>query len=95
MNDWNAAVDSYIHESLDMRPNFEIELKAKIDSRGGPLHKRCEEEGCINVEGRDVDKMKCCSRCKLVCSNIGIYASSCVTINCICNRLFTAVESVS
>ncbi len=76
MEEWNAAVDSYINEELDMTPIFEIEMEAKIDSRGGPLYKCCEAEGCDSVEGRDVDKMKCCSGCKLVCNGGTYYISS-------------------
>lgn len=32
----------------------------------GPLYKVSENDGCCAVEGRDVDKMKWCSTCKLV-----------------------------
>lgn len=94
MEEWNAAVDSYIDEVLDMTPVFEIEMGAKIDSRGGPLYKCCEAEGCKSVEGRDVVKMKCCSGCKLVCNN-GIYISSRFTADRISHRSSTAVGSVS
>lgn len=31
----------------------------------GPLYKVSENDGCCAVEGRDVDKMKWCSTCKL------------------------------
>lgn len=65
MKEWNAAVDLYIQQSTDMRWNFAIEAKAKIDSHGGPLYKR-ESQGCINLEGMDVEALKCCSGYKLV-----------------------------
>ena len=68
--EWNTAIDAYIAEASDGRSTFEIELGAKVDSHGGPLYKRCEAEDCTATEGREVEKMKCCSGCKLVCNNV-------------------------
>lgn len=91
MYEWNAVVDSYILKSFDLRPTFEIELEAKIDSRGGPLHKRCEATGCLNVAGRDIEKMMCCSGCKLV-GDVVLFVCGRLTHCC---RSCTAVGSVS
>ncbi|KAF7796456.1 hypothetical protein EIP86_007633 [Pleurotus ostreatoroseus] len=66
MNKWNTAVDAYISESSDKRSTFDIELEAKVDSHGGPRYKRCEANGCVSTEGREVEKMKCCSGCKRI-----------------------------
>ena len=66
MNKWNADVDAYISESSDKRSTFDIELEAKIGWHGGPHYKRCEAKGCVNTEGREIEKMKRCSGCKRV-----------------------------
>lgn len=66
MEEWNSAVEKYIISGVDGRSRFDIELEAKIGMSGGPLYKKCEAEGCTNVEGREVEKMKCCGSCKLV-----------------------------
>ena len=68
MKEWNSLIDEYIRETFDLRPTWDIEIEAKVDSRGGPLYKKCEVEGCSKVGGRDVEKMKCCSGYKLVCN---------------------------
>ena len=60
-------MDEYIILGKDPRPRLDIELAAKIGLHGGPLYRRCESRDCNKVEGRDVDKMKCCAKCKLVC----------------------------
>lgn len=68
MEEWNHSVEEYIKSSGDTRQKFDIELEAKIGMSGGPLYERCEAEGCPKVESRDVDKMKCCGSCKMVCT---------------------------
>ncbi len=66
MDEWNKAVDQYIALGKDKRAKSQIELEAKIGMSGGPLYRYCEASDCPRVEGRDVEKMKCCSGCKLV-----------------------------
>lgn len=63
---WNAAVDSYISRGDDSRTRAEIERAAKIGLSGGALYQRCEGVGCDKVEGKNIEKLKPCSRCKLV-----------------------------
>lgn len=63
---WNTLVDKYILNEYDSRSRLEIEIEAKIGLDGGPLFKQCEAKGCTNVEGRDINKLKYCSGCKLV-----------------------------
>lgn len=70
MNEWNGAVDRYIATKKDPRPRFDIELEAKIGPHGGPLYRECEAEDCDRVECRDVEKLKCCGSCKLVCMTL-------------------------
>lgn len=65
-DEWNAAVDEYVASGIDGRPVWDIEANSKIGLNGGPLYKGCEAEDCDNIEGRYVEKMKCCSSCKLV-----------------------------
>ena len=67
MDEWNNQVDRYIATAGDPRPRFDIELQAKIGIHGGPLYRRCEAEDCDRVEVRDVEKLKCCGSCKMVC----------------------------
>ncbi|PSR82006.1 hypothetical protein PHLCEN_2v6181 [Hermanssonia centrifuga] len=66
MDEWNKAVDQYIALGKDKRAKSQIELEAKIEMSGGPLYRCCEASDCPRVEGRDVEKMKCCSACKLL-----------------------------
>ncbi|KAJ3551213.1 hypothetical protein NM688_g4838 [Phlebia brevispora] len=66
MDTWNADVDKYVLDGHDPRSALDIEIEAKIATHGGPLHRRCEADGCTKVEGRDIEKLKCCSKCKLV-----------------------------
>lgn len=63
---WNAAVDSYISQGKDMRTRVEIEQAAKIGLSGGALYRHCEGIGCNKIEGRNIEKLKPCSRCKMV-----------------------------
>ncbi|KAF7796457.1 hypothetical protein EIP86_007634 [Pleurotus ostreatoroseus] len=42
MKEWTCLIDEYIRETFDLRPTWDIEIEAKIDSRGGPLYKKCE-----------------------------------------------------
>ncbi|KAJ7442658.1 hypothetical protein FB451DRAFT_1105628 [Mycena latifolia] len=64
-NTWNAAVDKYIASGEDSRPRFEIEVAAKIGTSLGPLFRACEAEGCNKLEGRDIEKVSTCARCKM------------------------------
>ncbi|KAJ3551210.1 hypothetical protein NM688_g4837 [Phlebia brevispora] len=66
MDEWNTEVDKYISNKCDPRSTLEIEVEDKIGLHGGPLHRRCEAKNCSNIEGRDVEKLKYCSGCKLV-----------------------------
>ncbi|KAJ6520225.1 hypothetical protein C8R45DRAFT_53599 [Mycena sanguinolenta] len=63
--EWNSAVDKYIASGADSRPRFEIESAAKIGISLGALHRVCEADGCEKVEGRDIEKVSTCSRCKM------------------------------
>ncbi|KAF7337585.1 hypothetical protein MSAN_02231800 [Mycena sanguinolenta] len=63
--DWNAAVDGYIAGGTDNRPRFAIEAAAKVGISLGALHRTCEADGCDKVEGRDIEKVATCSRCKM------------------------------
>ncbi|KAJ7640799.1 hypothetical protein DFH06DRAFT_1215271 [Mycena polygramma] len=64
MSKWNQAVDDYITSGVDHRGRRVIENAAKIGSTGGPLFRRCEANGCANVEGRESVKLLLCSGCK-------------------------------
>ncbi|KAJ6473641.1 hypothetical protein C8R47DRAFT_1145096 [Mycena vitilis] len=61
---WNQAVDDYITSGVDYRGRRIIENAAKIGSTGGPLFRRCEANGCPNVEGRESVQLLLCSGCK-------------------------------
>ncbi|KIJ67895.1 hypothetical protein HYDPIDRAFT_25356 [Hydnomerulius pinastri MD-312] len=63
--DWNVEVDKYIASGVDPRPREEIELAAKIGPNNGALYWHCEGVGCTKVEGRDVQKLHVCAKCKL------------------------------
>ncbi|KAJ7486059.1 hypothetical protein B0H11DRAFT_1861539 [Mycena galericulata] len=64
-SEWNEAVDSYIATGVDPRPHAEIEAAAKISISLGPLARTCEAENCHKVEGRDMQKVSMCGRCKM------------------------------
>ncbi|KAJ7695939.1 hypothetical protein B0H17DRAFT_1131132 [Mycena rosella] len=63
--EWNAAVDKYIESGVDSRPRSEIEEAAKIGISLGAMYRACEADGCDKVEGRDIEKMLTCARCKM------------------------------
>ncbi|KAJ7685571.1 hypothetical protein DFH06DRAFT_1119004 [Mycena polygramma] len=63
---WNAAVDEYIACGVDPRPTEIIENAAKVGLAGGPLHRRCEAGGCLNLEYRKGVKLSLCSGCEKV-----------------------------
>ncbi|KAJ7078085.1 hypothetical protein C8R44DRAFT_825635 [Mycena epipterygia] len=60
---WNQAVDDYIESGVDRRPRKSIENAAMLGMAGGPLYRKCEADGCPNVEGRDSVKLLVCSGC--------------------------------
>ncbi|KAJ6595675.1 hypothetical protein DFH09DRAFT_905714 [Mycena vulgaris] len=60
---WNLAVDDYIASGDDHRGRRSIEDAAKIGMTGGPLYRKCEADGCGNVEGRESVKLLVCSGC--------------------------------
>lgn len=64
--EWNAAVDKYINSGVDPRPRSSIEAAAKIGISLGAMYRKCQADGCDKVEGRDIEKMSTCSRCKVV-----------------------------
>lgn len=68
VNNWNQVVDDYIASGVDHRGRRIIENAAKIGVAGGPLFRRCEADGCANVEGRNGVKLLVCSGCKMVCA---------------------------
>ncbi|KAF8215754.1 hypothetical protein K438DRAFT_1926263 [Mycena galopus ATCC 62051] len=63
--EWNAAVDKYIAGGTDSRPRFEIEAAAKVGISLGAMYRACEADGCDKVEGRDIEKVATCARCKM------------------------------
>ncbi|KAJ6585131.1 hypothetical protein B0H19DRAFT_1108411 [Mycena capillaripes] len=63
--EWNAAVDNYIDSDVDTRPRSAIEAAAKIGVSLGAMFNACEADGCDKVEGRDIEKVLTCSRCKV------------------------------
>jgi len=65
---WNTLVDAYILESGDPRPPKEIERAAKIGTWGGALFRVCEGVECGKAEGREIENLKLCSRCQIVCA---------------------------
>ncbi|KAJ7025353.1 hypothetical protein C8F04DRAFT_1010003 [Mycena alexandri] len=63
--EWNAAVDKYIESGVDSRPRSDIEAAAKIGISLGAILRVCEADGCDKVEGREIDKVLTCARCKM------------------------------
>ncbi|KAF7337584.1 hypothetical protein MSAN_02231700 [Mycena sanguinolenta] len=63
--EWNFAVDKYIAGGTDSRPRLEIETAAKIGISLGAMYRACEADGCDKVEGRELEKVSTCSRCKM------------------------------
>lgn len=63
---WNHAIDEYISHGTDKRQKIEIERAAKIGRSLGALYKKCEGVNCERQEGKDIDKLVCCSKCKIV-----------------------------
>ncbi|KAJ7486061.1 hypothetical protein B0H11DRAFT_2016794 [Mycena galericulata] len=63
--EWNEAVDRYIAIGVDPRPRAEIEAGAKISISLGPLVRICEADNCLKVEGRNMQKVSMCGRCKM------------------------------
>ncbi|KAJ7784435.1 hypothetical protein B0H16DRAFT_1402350 [Mycena metata] len=63
--EWNAAVDKYIESGVDSRPRSDIEAAAKIGISLGAMLRVCEADSCDKVEGRDMDKVLTCARCKM------------------------------
>jgi hypothetical protein len=65
MEEWNPVIDEYISSGRDQRPRDEIERAAKIGLSNGALYRRCEGANCDKVEGKNLQKSLCCSRCKM------------------------------
>ncbi|KAJ7675701.1 hypothetical protein DFH06DRAFT_977096 [Mycena polygramma] len=63
--EWNAAVDKYIESGVDPRPRSEIEWAAKIGISLGAMYRGCDAAGCNKIEGRDIQKLLTCARCKV------------------------------
>lgn len=63
--EWNASVDEYISSGVDSRSRSEIEEAAKIGISLGAMYRACEADGCNKVEGRDIEKVSTCARCKM------------------------------
>ncbi|KAJ7486011.1 hypothetical protein B0H11DRAFT_1861445 [Mycena galericulata] len=63
--EWNAAVDKYIVSGVDSRPRPEIEEAAKVGISLGAMYRTCEADGCGKVEGRGIEKVSTCARCKM------------------------------
>ncbi|KAJ7178746.1 hypothetical protein C8R43DRAFT_470548 [Mycena crocata] len=69
---WNSLVDDYIDTNAgDKRSRHIIERAAKIGTWHGALIRTCEGPGCTKTEGKDVESLKTCSRCKM-----SVYCSS-------------------
>jgi hypothetical protein len=66
MGHWNQAVDDYIASGVDHRGRRIIENAAKIGIAGGLLFRKCEANGCANIEGRDSVRLLVCAGCKTV-----------------------------
>jgi len=63
---WNAAIDKYIADvGLSVQRKEEIERTAKIGHSNGALYRTCEGVGCNKLEGRDIEKLDCCSTCRM------------------------------
>jgi len=62
---WNHAIDTYISLGSDKRPRAEIERATKIGRSNGALYRTCEGVNCSKLEGKDIDKLVCCSKCKI------------------------------
>lgn len=77
---WNDLIDKYIAKGTDPRSTFEIELVAKIGPNFGPLYRTCEFPGCGKIEGRDIQRLQICSRCKMVGVEICLLASADCTL---------------
>ncbi|KAF8130057.1 hypothetical protein K438DRAFT_1788834 [Mycena galopus ATCC 62051] len=63
---WNDAVDKYIALGVDSRPRVEIEAAAKIGVSLGAMFRICEAEGCEKAEGRNMEQVSVCGRCKML-----------------------------
>ncbi|KAJ6559057.1 hypothetical protein DFH09DRAFT_921755 [Mycena vulgaris] len=63
--EWNAAVDKYIASGTDSRPRSDIEEAAKVGISLGAMYRACEADGCDKVEGRGIEKVSTCARCKM------------------------------
>ncbi|KAJ7147094.1 hypothetical protein C8R43DRAFT_1129874 [Mycena crocata] len=63
--EWNASIDRYIASGVDSRPNSEIEEAAKIGISLGAMYRACEADGCNKVEGRGIERVTTCARCKM------------------------------
>ncbi|KAK7063879.1 hypothetical protein R3P38DRAFT_15964 [Favolaschia claudopus] len=63
--EWNVAVDKYIASGSDPRQRFEIERAAKVGVSLGAMIRVCEAKGCDKIEGRDIEKIATCGRCKI------------------------------
>jgi hypothetical protein len=64
--EWNTAVDKCIASGVDSRSRSEIEEAAKIGISLGAMYRACEADGCNKVEGRNIEKVSTCARCKIV-----------------------------
>jgi hypothetical protein len=66
---WNAAIDKYIASAvLSVERQNEVEREAKIGHSNGALYRKCEGVECNKLEGRDIEKLDCCSKCRMVSS---------------------------
>jgi hypothetical protein len=66
-----------IDSGVDSRPRSEIEWAAKIGISLGAMYRACEADGCDKVEGRDIEKMLTCARCKVVRLHDTLYSLAC------------------
>jgi len=56
----------YIATAQRSRSRIEIEREAKIGANGGAVYRQREAEDCFKMEGRETEKVRACSRCKMV-----------------------------
>ncbi|KAJ7781800.1 hypothetical protein DFH07DRAFT_935695, partial [Mycena maculata] len=63
--EWNAGVDKYIASGVDARTRAEIEEAAKVGISLGAMYRACEADGCDKMEGRGIEKISTCARCKM------------------------------
>ncbi|KAF8064229.1 hypothetical protein FPV67DRAFT_1504054 [Lyophyllum atratum] len=63
---WNMAIDKYIASNPPgARSSIDIECAAKIRHTGGALFRTCEGPKCMKIEGKDIEKLNVCSKCRM------------------------------